>query len=194
MANLRAALSILWLIFIAGSAAADVQSKTTYKYFTVTGNTAREIYQSLLRHGPALGDPDALASTKVNLTQHPTLAEGQTCKMQNFTARMTYQINLPRLSSSSAPSPAIRQNWMSFAGALKTHEERHRLIWTACAERLSWQALHLKPGNCKSFKEAYFKISKSFTTTCTTANSAFDTIERIRFLGSPFIRSVSAGK
>lgn len=194
MPKLHLALGILGLIYLAVPAAADVQTKTTYNYFTVTGKTARQIYISILSHGISQGGLDSLASTKVNLSQRPTLSALPICKMQKFRATMTFKINLPRLGNVSALAPTTRRSWTEFAATLKAHEEHHRMIWTSCAEELSRLALQIKSGNCTDFKDAYTRISKDSLTNCKAKNKAFDATEGIRFLTLPFIRQVGSGK
>ncbi len=194
MAKLRAALGILWLIGLAGAAAADVQSTTTYNYFPVTGKTARQIYVSMLKHGPAQGDPTAMASTNIKLSQHPAVVLGPQCKMKRFTARLKFRINLPRHSDLNALSPELRKTWTSFAADLKIHEEHHRALWISCADRLTRQALQLPSGSCVTFKNAYVKFARSFASTCKAENNAFDRSDEARMLQTPFIRRVVADR
>jgi predicted secreted Zn-dependent protease len=194
MANLRAALGIFWLICIAVPAAAEVQITTNYNYFPVTGKTARQIYINILRHGPAIGDPTAMASTAIKLSPSPTFMKNPQCNMQRFTAKLTFQINLPRHVNLNGLSPEMRQTWTSFATRLKTHEERHRSIWTACAERLSKQASQTPPGSCAALKTAYSKFSRNFFSTCKAENDAFDAADEANMLTTPFIRRVANDK
>ena len=194
MAKFRLALCLLCMAAQAIPVAANVRSQTTYDYFAISGQTAKQIYAALKAHGHVLGDADAMAATNVSLTPHPTFVAKPNCRMTGLTVDLTMKIHLPRLSNTGALAPELRRNWSLFAASLKTHEEHHRTLWTACAKRLEKRVLAISPGDCRNFVAKYAAALKSGLAQCTADNQTFDTTEKIRFLGLPFIRQVASGK
>jgi len=193
MAKLMVVLGLVAALCATTSARATVHSQSSYNYFAVKGRTSREIYINLMARGPSAGGADAMATTNVSLSQHASLSAGANCRMQSFSANLTFKINLPRLQNPGALAPASRRSWSQFASTLKAHEEHHRSIWIACAQDLSAQVMKIRPGPCAAFKASYAAVSKSVLAQCKAKNSAFDTAEGVRFLTTPFIRQVAAG-
>ena len=193
MARLMGVLGLVTALCVATSAQATVHSQTSYNYFAVRGKTSREIYINLTARGPSAGGADAMATTNVSLSQHALLSSGSSCRMENFSANLTFKINLPRLQNAAALAPAARRSWSQFSSTLKAHEEHHRAIWIACAHDLSTQVMSIKAGPCASFKASYTAISKTVLAQCKAKNRAFDAAEGVRFLTTPFIRQVAVG-
>jgi predicted secreted Zn-dependent protease len=193
MRKLSPAICLLCLFCLSLPAQAGVRTQTIYNYFPVKGKTARQIYLNIKSHGREQGDPDALASTDVGFSQHPTFVSHPTCHVQSLTANLVFRINLPRLGNLNALSPDTPHSWTAFTATLKAHEEHHRMIWTSCAERLTRHALQIRTGNCADFKAAYLKMSKNFLPGCKAENDAFDATEGTRFLTLPFIRQAAGG-
>ena len=191
MPKFHLAFCLLCLLGLAAPAAASVHAKTSYNYFAISGHTARQIYAALLAHGHVLGDADALASTDVSLAPHPTFVTKPKCRMTSLNVNLTMRINLPRRRNTSALAPEVQQSWGLFAASLKTHEEHHRTLWTACAKRLEQRVLAIGASDCRNFVAKYANALKAGLAQCSADNQAFDATEKIRFLGLPFIRQAA---
>jgi predicted secreted Zn-dependent protease len=192
MAKFRLVFCILCMTGFVAPAVAALQSTTTYNYFAIKGKTPREVYAALRAHAPTLGDTDAMASTAVNLAQHPVITERPSCRMKGFSVSLKFKINLPRLENAAALAPATRRSWANFAANLKTHEEYHRAIWITCAEGMTARVLRIQPSTCQKFKNSYAALSKAILAKCADENRLFDATERIRFMTLPFMRQVKS--
>ena len=192
MAKFRLALCLLCMAGLVTPAAATVHSKSSYNYFAISGHTTKQIYAALLAHGHVLGDADAMASTDISLAPHPTFVAKPNCRMTSLTVDLTMRINLPRLRNTSTLAPEVQRSWGLFAASLKSHEEHHRMLWTACAKRLEQRVLAISPGDCRNFVAKYAAALKAGLAQCSADNQAFDATEKIRFLTLPFIRQVNS--
>lgn len=194
MPKFHLAFCLLCLLGLAAPAEASVHAKTSYNYFAISGHTAKQIYAALLAHGHILGDADALAATNVSLAPHPTFVAKPNCRMTGLAVDLTMKIHLPRLTNTATLAPELRHNWGLFAASLKTHEEHHRTLWTACAKHLEQRVLAIQPGDCRNFVAKYGSALKAGLAQCSADNQAFDATEKIRFLGLPFIHQVASGR
>ena len=64
-----------------GAALAKPIHITNYTYYTVGGDTAQEIYKSMLRKGPRVNGAKAYAATSATTSQDGKLLQGASCSI-----------------------------------------------------------------------------------------------------------------
>lgn len=178
------------MTMIAGSAVATTTNSTRYSYFKISGQSAHEVYSSLMSHAKGPGGHDAYATTSTKISQNAQYSIGKTCRIKNYQMNLAFNINLPQLASGRKPPLSMRGNWKNFADVLKVHEEHHRSLWLGCANAFSQLAQKLEASNCQVLKTNYTQLWVTMQNSCKRQNDAFDQAERIRFMKIPFIQQV----
>ena len=171
-------------------ASAKITQSTNYNYFAVRGNSALEVYLSLLAHAKGFGGHNAYATTVTTISQKTDFNSGKMCKFKNYQINAWFKITLPKLVSNSGLSKSDASNWASFANVLKVHELHHRQIWLGCASRFNSEAMNMREQNCATLTQNYKAMWKKINENCRNANDAFDLSERTTFLKQPLIRSI----
>lgn len=193
MGKVRFLIGLGFLIFLSIAATAKTTSKTSYSYFKIVGQTAPQIYASLLVHAKAPGGHDAYATTSTRIFQKAKFSVGNACRVKNYDVMATFNIALPSLAPSSATG-VVKSNWQSFATMLRRHEEHHRILWLACAENFNRRVLSLSAGNCSALNQKFTALWKATEATCRAQNDAFDKAEQGRFLKQSFIQLILHNK
>jgi predicted secreted Zn-dependent protease len=176
---------------LAGQAAAAPTQKTKYKYYSVTGDTAPEIYRAMIRRGPDVNGVNAYASTSATSSQNGKLiAQGKSCRVADYQFNIDFTINLPKLKNEAALSGATAAKWSQFKSFLKTHEETHRSIWMGCAKTLESQVKALRTTDCKALDKQAANLWKKMRSVCDKKHAAFDAAEQKKLLKHPFVRQV----
>ena len=119
------AAAICW----AGVASAKPSQTTKYTYYTIGGDTAVEIYNSMMKKGPKVNGAKAYAATSATTTQDGKLLQGSSCQVEDYRLKLDFVIKLPKIKNEKVLPAADRKRWQQFSGFLKTHEETHRKIW-----------------------------------------------------------------
>ena len=163
---------------------------TKYKYYSISGNSPGDIYLAMIRRGPDVNGVNANASTSATSSQSGKLVQGQSCKVDGYSFRIDFTINLPKLRNESALSGSTKRDWGTFKSFLKRHEETHRTIWLGCASQLEAQVKRLKAKDCNAIDKQAAKLWTKMRSTCDRQHKAFDTAEQRRLLSQPFVRLV----
>lgn len=186
-------ISVLILLLLSTAATAKTTMTSSTNYFKIQGQTAQQIYASLLTHAKGPGGHDAYATTSTRILQKASFTVGKSCSVKNYDVVAAFQISLPILKSSS-PHPIIRSKWQGFADVLRRHEEHHRTLWMACARNFNRKVQTLTASNCKALNVKFTALWKATEDVCRQQNNAFDRAEQSRFLKQPFIQLVLQNK
>jgi predicted secreted Zn-dependent protease len=176
-----------------GAEAKPIQ-KTKYKYYTITGDSAVEIYGAMLKRGPDVNGVNAYASTLANSSQAGRLLQGKDCRIDSYTFKIDFTINLPRLKNENALQGTTRDRWDQFKVFLKQHEETHKSIWLGCARELEVQVNSIRAGDCKKADKQATKLWNTMRKSCQKKHDAFDKAEQAKLLRHPFVKLVFGGR
>jgi len=113
---------------------AQPHTSTKYQYYSVSGNTALEVYRSMLARGPRVNGAKAYASTSAQSSQAGYLVQGQSCRVKNYSFRIDFMVKLPKMMNERRLPPLVRAKWTEFSDFVKKHEDTHRAIWMGCAK------------------------------------------------------------
>jgi predicted secreted Zn-dependent protease len=178
------------LFLIPNVAAAKPAFTTKYVYYNVSGDSASELYNAMLRRGPHVNGSKAYASTSATSSQEGRLAQGKSCQIQNYRFKIDFVIKLPKLKNEGALTGATRSNWQKFSQFLRNHEETHRSIWLGCAQDLENRIRAIKSKDCGSVDAKAAKLWDSVRAACNKKHDAFDAAEQRRLIKHPFVRLV----
>jgi predicted secreted Zn-dependent protease len=174
--------------------AARPLEKTNYKYYSIKGDSPAEIYTSMIRRGPDVNGVNAYASTSATSSQNGKLIQqGGSCRIEDYKFNINFTINLPKLNNETALAGQTSAKWGQFKSFLKSHEEKHKSIWLACAKTLETQVKGLRSKNCKSLDQQAAALWKKMRTACDRQHAAFDAAEQRRLVKHPFVRLVLNG-
>lgn len=169
--------------------------KTNYKYYTIKGDSPREIYNSMIRRGPDVNGVNAYASTLATSSQNGKLIQsGKSCRIDDYKFNIDFTINLPKLKNEKALLGQTSAKWGQFKSFLKSHEEQHRSIWLGCAKNLETQVRGLRANDCKSLDKQAAALWKKMRTSCDAKHAAFDAAEQRRLVKHPFVKLVLSGR
>jgi predicted secreted Zn-dependent protease len=189
----KSSLVILAFLFLSPDANAKMTHATNYNYFKIQGQTAREIYASLLKYAKGPSGHDAYATTTIQVFQKSKFAGSSPCRIQKLELKATFKINMPKLQSSGM-APQVQQSWRSFENALMTHEKHHRSLWMACVSKLERQAKTMQASNCSALSAKLKSTWKSIEAQCIAQNNAFDRSEKVALMRQPFIKLVISNR
>lgn len=188
------AIQVLALAALAASSAGLAEAKpaqsTKYTYYTVGGDTAVEIYNSMLKKGPKVNGAKAYAATSATTTQDGKLLQGRSCEVQDYRLKLDFVVKLPKIKNERVLPAADRSRWQQFSAFLKTHEETHRKIWMDCAADLERQVKSIKAKSCEDADRKASQLWDKIRTACNRKHAAFDAAEQKRLLAHPFVKLV----
>jgi predicted secreted Zn-dependent protease len=184
---------IILLLLVSIPAEAKIQQKTSYSYFKVSGNSAGEIYRSLLRHANGPSGHDAFATTRADIRQRGNYIQGKTCQTDATSSLANFKIQLPQLTAGRANAKVLN-SWRSFTSFLKQHEEHHRSLWLACTANFNQVAKNLSAKSCRTLKSNYMSLWQTMLQNCKSQNQNFDQADRAHLAQQPFIKLVAQGQ
>lgn len=173
-----------------GTAGAKPSQNTKYSYYTVSGDTAAEIYNAMIKRGPNVNGAKAYAATSATTTQDGKLLQGASCQIQDYRLKLDFVIKLPRIRNEKVLPAADRQRWQQFSSFLKTHEETHRKIWMDCAADLERQVKNIKAKSCDDADSKATQLWEKIRASCNKKHAAFDAAEQKRLMAHPFVKLV----
>lgn len=174
----------------AGLAEAKPAQSTKYTYYTVGGDTAVEIYNSMLKKGPKVNGAKAYAATSATTTQDGKLLQGRSCQVQDYRLKLDFVVKLPKIKNERVLPATDRSRWQQFSAFLKTHEETHRKIWMDCAADLERQVKSIKAKSCEDADRKASQLWDKIRASCNRKHAAFDASEQKRLLAHPFVKLV----
>lgn len=163
---------------------------TKYTYYTVGGDTAQEIYNSMLRKGPRVNGAKAYAATSATTTQDGKLLQGASCSIDGYRLNLQFTIRLPKIKNEKVLQASDRSRWQQFSVFLKRHEETHRSIWLGCAADLERQVKSIKAKTCSEADKKAQKLWDKMRAACSKKHVAFDAAEQRKLMQHPFVRLV----
>lgn len=169
------------------SSHAQPKSKTKYTYYTISGNSARKLYQQMISRGPHVGRDRALAATSVTTRQTGDLKGRSSCRVSNYRLSLDFTIRLPRVKNEKALPGSVRRRWRAFYKFVRRHEQRHRAIWIGCARNIERRIQKLRAKSCKQLDRKASGIFKSMSATCEKKHDAFDAGEQKRLARHPLV-------
>jgi predicted secreted Zn-dependent protease len=175
---------------IGGAALAKPVHATKYTYYAVGGDTAQDIYKSMLRKGPRVNGAKAYASTSATTTQDGKLLQGQSCSIDGYRLNLQFTIKLPKIKNESVLQASDRGRWRQFSVFLKRHEETHRSIWLGCAADLERQVKSIRAKTCGEADKKAQRLWDKMRAACSKKHVAFDTAEQKKLMQHPFVRLV----
>jgi predicted secreted Zn-dependent protease len=187
---IRTATVALTACFAASAAHAGTIAKTRYEYYTVTGKTLVDVYDSMLRRGPHVDGAKAYASTSATSSQEGKLVAGKSCRITDYKLKIDFVIRLPKIKDEKTLTSAERGRFQKFSQFLKKHEETHRSIWLECAAKLETKVAAIKAKSCNEAEARSEKLWADMRRSCNQRHQAFDSAEQKRLLQHPFLRYV----
>jgi predicted secreted Zn-dependent protease len=179
-----------WAICWAGLASAKPTETTKYTYYTIRGDTAVEIYNSMMKKGPKVNGAKAYAATSATTTQNGKLSQGSSCRIEDYRLKLDFVIKLPKIRNEKVLPPADRKRWQQFSGFLKAHEETHREIWIGCAADLERKVKAIKAKSCTEADRKATQLWDRIRAACNRKHAAFDAAEQKRLMSHPFVKMV----
>jgi predicted secreted Zn-dependent protease len=173
-----------------GLAVAKPTQTTKYSYYAIGGDSAAEIYESMMRKGPKVNGAKAYAATSATTTQDGKLLQGTSCKLQDYRLKLDFVIKLPKIRNEKALPAADRKRWQQFSNFLKAHEETHREIWLGCAADLERQVKAIKAKTCSEADRKATLLWDRIRASCNKKHQAFDAAEQKRLMAHPFVKMV----
>lgn len=174
-----------------GSVAWAKPAQTTkYAYYTISGDSAVEIYNAMIRKGPKVNGAKAYAATSATTTQDGKLLQGSSCRIEDYRLKLEFVIKLPKIRNEKVLSAPERKRWHQFSGFLKTHEETHRQIWMDCAADLERQVKQIRARSCSDADRKATQLWDKIRNACNRKHVAFDAAEQKRLLSHPFVKMV----
>jgi predicted secreted Zn-dependent protease len=193
--KIRAAAAALLLAGACLPAHAETVQTTQYSSYTVSGRTPAEIYRAILKRGPSVDGGRAIAATTAQAVQSHTLQQGLTsCQVTQFRLSFRFNVELPRLVSSSGLTPQDRYLWQQFTGFLKAHELQHTRLWLRCGRELERRVMALRAPNCEEVQRRADATWQRMKPACDKQQSNFDKEQRSELMSQPFMQRVMRGE
>ena len=192
--RLRAFALCVPLVFPASIADAGTIANTRYDYYTISGKTLVDIYDSMLRRGPHVDGAKAYASTSATSSQEGKLVGKNNCRIEDYRLKIDFVIRLPKIKDETKLASAERARFQRFSQFLKKHEETHRSIWLDCAAKLEAKVANISSKSCKDAETRSEKLWSEMRRSCNQRHQAFDAAEQKRLLQHPFLRYVLTKK
>jgi predicted secreted Zn-dependent protease len=172
-----------------GAVAKPLQT-TQYTYYTVSGDSAVEIYDAMIRRGPNVNGAKAYAATSATTTQDGKLMQSSSCQIKDYRLKLAFVIKLPKIKNEKLLPAADRKQWRNFSAFLKAHEETHRQIWLGCAQDLEAKVKAIKARSCSDADAKATKLWDKMRSACGKKHEAFDRAEQKRLMSHPFVQLV----
>jgi predicted secreted Zn-dependent protease len=163
---------------------------TKYSYYTISGDSAVEIYNAMISRGPKVNGAKAYAATSATTTQDGKLLQGSSCKIQDYRLKLDFVIKLPKIRNEKVLPASERKRWQQFSGFLKAHEETHRQIWLDCAADLERQVKSIRAKSCSDADRKANQLWDRLRASCNRKHAAFDSAEQRRLMSHPFVKLV----
>ena len=168
-------------------ASAKPRTKTKYTYYTISGKSARNLYQQMVSRGPHVSGDRALAATSVKTQQTGELSGKSTCRVRNYKLSMDFTIRLPKVRNEKSLTPRLRKRWKAFYQFVRRHEQRHRSIWIGCAKRIEREVRKVRSKSCRKVDQKANEIFKKLSAACDKQHNRFDAAEQKRLARHPLV-------
>jgi predicted secreted Zn-dependent protease len=173
-----------------GMAIAKPTQTTKYTYYSIAGDSAVEIYNSMIKKGPKVNGAKAYAATSATTTQDGKLLQGSSCHVEEYRLKLDFVIKLPKIKNEKVLPASDRKRWQQFSTFLKAHEETHRKIWLDCAADLERQVKSIKAKSCSDADRKATQLWDRIRAACNKKHIAFDAAEQKKLMKHPFVQLV----
>jgi predicted secreted Zn-dependent protease len=178
------------LAAVSSAAGAGTVATTRYDYYLISGGSAVELYDAMLRRGPHVDGDKAYAATSATSSQQGKLVGGQSCRIADYSVKIDFVIRLPKLRDPGGLTAEERRRFQRFAQFLRRHEETHRSIWLDCAAKLERKVANIEASTCAQAEAKSERLWKEMRSSCSLRHQAFDAADQKRLLQHPFVRYV----
>ncbi len=175
---------------VAHPAAAKPAQTTQYAYYTISGDSAVEVYNAMISKGPRVNGAKAYAATSATTTQDGKLLQASSCQIKDYRLKLDFTIKLPRIKNEKVLPSGERNRWQQFQAFLKKHEETHRAIWLGCAADLERQVKAIKVKSCADADKKATQLWNKVRAACSKKHEAFDAAEQKNLMKHPFVQMV----
>lgn len=168
---------------------AEARPKVTskYTYYSISGTSARNLYQQMISRGPHVSGDRALAATSAETRQSGDFVAGKSCRVRNYRISLNFTVKLPKVANERKLTPKLRRNWKKFSAFVKRHEERHKQIWIGCARDVERKVKALRTANCREADRKANRIFRAAAAACEKKHDAFDRSEQKRLARHPLV-------
>ncbi len=170
-----------------GIANAKPKTTTKYTYYSISGKSARNLYQQMVSRGPHVSGDRALAATSVTTQQTGDLGGKSICRVRNYKISMDFTIRLPKVRSEKSLPPRLRKRWRAFYKFVRSHEQQHRAIWIGCARQIERNARKLRAKSCGKVDRLANAVFKKGMKACGRKHDVFDAAEQKRLARHPLV-------
>ena len=141
-------IALYWMITsLSNDASAELEVSVTTEYYSVYGESAVEINESLQANGP-IGESGktVTALTKSNLQWHINfLMDDSSCQITSITVSEEITYLLPKLEDIEYLEPELALRWKKFMLAVERHEYTHRMITETSASKMEMSLRNMGP-------------------------------------------------
>lgn len=173
-----------------GEAVARPVSTTKYSFYTISGRSAVDLYNAMIRRGPHVNGSKAYAATSAASSQQGLLEPGKSCRIKNYKFKIDFTIKLPKFANEKALPAETRERWRQFSAFLRQHEETHRSIWLKCGEELEAKIASIRGKTCDQADKTAAAMWDQMRNSCGRKHAAFDAAEQKRLIKHPFVKLV----
>jgi predicted secreted Zn-dependent protease len=136
---------------------------TKINYYNVTGQTIKEIANSLYKNSPIIDQGKKYhAHTSWNVKWHFYWQKySNYCEITSVTTSVDIQYILPKLISYNSLSPSVKQKWDQYYTALINHESVHKNFGISSADSIEKTLKTMGTRNtCQQLEKDAIKIGK----------------------------------
>lgn len=172
-----------------GPAAAKVSDKTSYKHYTVNGDTPSAIIIDMYKKRRISGRDFTIATIETKVKPGGEMVPGKTCRIKDFSLHSTHVITLPRHRNERRLRGRTRKLFRSFVANARKHELKHRAIYRGCMRRLHRAVQSMRRfSSCDAALREITRLSKIEGKRCKAEHAAFDRREYAVSQKMPLLR------
>ncbi len=161
--------------------------KTKYTYYTISGTSARNLYQQMISRGPHVSGDRALAATRAETRQSGDFVMRKSCRVKNYKIGINFTIKLPKVANERKLPKRLRRDWRKFYKFVRSHELQHKAIWIGCARQVERKVRAIRASTCRSADSQANKIFRAVAKACEAKHDAFDRAEQKRLARHPLV-------
>ena len=181
--------AILGLAFVVSGAQARGKITTKYRYYNVTGKTAKQLHKAIIVPNGLFDSRKEYANITIVRSLSGKLVQGKSCRLKNFAINAAYTVKLPRLRRGAFVPAKLRRQFKQFLVFLRHHELRHRTIWNRCLARTETKVSRLRYKKCNTLDRKAAAIIIQEWKKCGSRQAAFDRSERKHVYAQALVRA-----
>jgi predicted secreted Zn-dependent protease len=163
------------LLIITAPAFAD-RNDFTIEYFTLTGNTSRELNDQIGAKGPVGEDgrrSDGYTRWHISWTFQMRTLDTE-CIASDVTVDLAIVMTLPRWDIPPGADPQLIARWNRYLAALRTHEDGHRYRADAAAGDLRRALFRERAPDCKALENRLNSMANALLADLRARQAAYD--------------------